>query len=170
MLWFKDAVKRYLRSSRVPDLILRDAVKKLDAKEATLRVIPSVLEQLETFGSSGEVPMRAMLTEMHNWSSFDSIPEPRRSAAKRSVKRLQEVYSSFLSQRSFEERKQREEYEKQAQEERVARTQLTALDHSKLQAFRDRFEAAFVVPTEKERGDRFEQLMNDIFGYYTEPV
>jgi hypothetical protein len=167
VLWFKDAVKRYLRSSRVPDLILKDAIKRLDAKEATLRVIPSVLEQLEAFGNSGEVPMRTMFTEMHNWSSFDSIPEPRRSDARKSVKRLREVYSSFLSQRSFEERKQREEFERAAQEERLKRTEITALDHTKLLQFRDRFEKAYVLPSEKERGDRFEELMNDVFAYYT---
>jgi hypothetical protein len=108
-----------------------------------------------------------MFTEMHNWSSFDSIPEPRRSDARKSVKRLREVYSSFLSQRSFEERKQREEFERAAQEERLKRTEITALDHTKLLQFRDRFEKAYVLPSEKERGDRFEELMNDVFAYYT---
>jgi hypothetical protein len=167
VLWFKDDVKRFLRNSRVPNLIVKDATQRLDAGEPTIKVIPSVMEQLENFGSSGEIPMRTMLTTIHNWTSFDAIDEPRRSKAIASVQRLREVYASFQEQRSFEERKEREDREKAMQEQRVKRTELTPLDHAKLQTFRDRFEKAYVLPSEKERGDRFEGLMNDIFGYYT---
>jgi len=167
VLWFKDDVKRYLRSSKVPPLILKEATQRLEAGEATIKVIPAVLEQLENFGNSGEIPMRAMLTTMHNWSSFDAIDEPRRGKAKASVQRLREVYSSFQAQSQFEERKEREERERAAQEQRVKRAEITALDHTKLQSFRDRFETAYVLSSERERGDRFEELMNDIFAYYT---
>jgi hypothetical protein len=167
VLWFKDDVKRYLRNSKVPNLIVKEASQRLDSGEATIKVIPSVLEQLENFGNSGEIPMRAMLTTMHNWNSFDSIDEPRRSKAKAAVQHLREAYTNFQAQRSFEERKANEERERAAQEQRVKRTEITALDHTRLQAFRDRFEKAYVLPTEKERGDRFEELMNDIFAYYT---
>jgi Restriction endonuclease len=167
VIWFKPEVKRYLTKSGVPKTILAGAHKDLDNGQVTVKVISSVLEQLETFGNSGELPMRKMLTTMHNWSSFDGIEEPRRSKAKASVKRLQEVYSKFIAQREYDERKDAEEREKKAQDERVQRTQLSSLDHTKLQAFRDRFEKAYILQSERERGDQFETLMNEIFSYYT---
>lgn len=166
VLWYKPEVKRYLTRSDVPRTILNEAIHNLDS-EPTIKVILSVLEQLETFGNSGELPMRKMLTTMYHWSSFENIEEPRRTKAETSIARLREVYDKFMAQREFDERKQREEWQRKSQEERVQRTQLSPLDHKKLQAFRDRFEQAYILHSERERGDRFEELMNEVFDYYT---
>ena len=54
------------------------------------------------------------------------------------------------------------------QEEREARGRVSQLDHAKLQGFRDEFDAVYILKDRKERGDRFEILMNKIFAYYSE--
>jgi len=167
VLWFKTEVKRFLRKSKVPNVILTDAIQQLDSGTPTIKVVSFVLEQLESFGSLGEKPMRDMFTSMHNWTSFATIEEPRRTTAIASVGVLKETYGAFIAQRAFEDRKAREEKERQVHKERVARSQVNKIDHAKLQSFRDRFERIYILPVERERGDRFEGLMNEVFAYYT---
>ena len=75
---------------------------------------------------------------------------------------------AFEEEQEELEKKEREERERAMQEEREARGRITQLDHAKLQSFRDEFDAVYVLNNKKERGDRFEALMNKIFAYYSE--
>ena len=74
----------------------------------------------------------------------------------------------FEAEQEYRERKEREKCERAMQEEREARGRISKLDHAKLQGFRDEFDAVYILRDKKERGDRFEALMNNIFGYYSE--
>jgi Restriction endonuclease len=75
---------------------------------------------------------------------------------------------TFLRQEEFRARKEQEEREQEMQHSRMARVAVRELDHAKLQSFRDKFDAAYALTNAQERGNRFEQLLNKIFEYYSE--
>ena len=52
--------------------------------------------------------------------------------------------------------------------ERESRTTIKPLDHEKLKSFRDEFDQVWVMSDEKGRGNRFQDLLNRIFDYYSE--
>jgi hypothetical protein len=99
---------------------------------------------------------------------MNSVPAERRQQAAESLAAFRAVMKEFQAEQEYLERKRREERERAMQEEREARGRISQLDHTKLQGFRDEFDAVYILKDKKERGDRFEALMNKIFSYYSE--
>ncbi len=103
---------------------------------------------------------------MCNWKDFNSLKPEQRPQAKESVSALKKAYEEYRAEREFQERKAREEWEAKAQSDRVERTAVKQVDHATLQKLRDRFDAIYILPDEQERGNKFQDLMNDLFKLY----
>src|SRR6266550_8235847 len=104
------------------------------------------------FKSQGQCLLR------FTWRDIHSVPPERKDQAIASLKALQNAYRLYESQQQYER-------EKKTQREREERITISNLDHSKLQSFRDRFDSIYFLEP-KERGDAYEGLLNEIFGYY----
>ena len=104
------------------------------------------------FKSQGQCLLR------FTWRDIHSVPPERKDQAIASLKALQNAYRLYESQQQYER-------EKKTQREREERITISNLDHSKLQSFRDRFDSIYFLEP-KERGDAYEKLLNEIFGYY----
>ena len=125
---------------------------------ATLQLVPMVLERLYEKGDEGFKVARTMLTNIYYWKDIHSVPPERKDQAVASLKALQDAYKTYVAQQRYEQ-------EQRSQIEREQRVQLSKLDHEKLQRFRDRFDKIYFLP-QKERGDAYEELLNDVFKYY----
>jgi hypothetical protein len=100
---------------------------------------------------------------MYYWNDLHSIPAARKSHAISSLEELRKAHDRYQAQRKFQE-----ERERQMHAQRIERTALSSHDHSRLQQFRDEFDAVFVMPDRQERGNRFQDLLNKILQYYSE--
>jgi len=167
VLWYKPKVLAFYKDCDLPQPLLAKVAKQ-QADTPTIKTAHFILEQLAEYGDEGWVVAKRILTKMNYWKDIQSVPRDRRQQAEESLAAFRAVWKEFKAQQDQEESSEREERERAMQKEREARGQITKLDHAKLQAFRDEFDAVYVLPTKKERGDRFETLMNDIFSYYSE--
>jgi hypothetical protein len=168
VLWYKDSVFAFCKDCEVPRILLAEVKKQQQAGTPTIKTVHSLLDSLDNYGEEGWVTAKRILTKMNYWKDMHSIPEERRTTAAKSLAALREATKEFQAQQADEERKAQEERERAMQAERQVRGRITALDHARLQKFRDEFDAVYVLKDRKERGDRFEALMNDIFAYYAE--
>lgn len=125
---------------------------------ATLKLVPMVLESLYEKGDEGFQVARTMLTKIYYWKDIHSVPPDRKDQAIESLKALQAAYKIYVAQAQYEQ-------EKKSQLERENRLHISKLDHKKLQSFRDRFDEIYFLK-QKDRGDAYEALMNDVFAYY----
>ena len=160
VIWFKDAVYSFFASSGVPKSVLSEV--RRNKSKATIPQVRFVLDELK--GEEGEIIARKMLTNMYYWNDLQTIPTERRDAAMQSLRALREAYKRFEAQEKY----QMEQREKQMHQSRVERSQLSELDHRKLQGFRDEFDRIHGLTDPQDRGNRFQDLMNLIFNYYCE--
>jgi hypothetical protein len=161
VIWFKDGVYSFLSSSGVPKPLLAE-VRRTMRTTPTIKLVRYVLDELK--GEEGQLVARKMLTNMYYWNDLQTIPADRKDAAITSLKALREAYKRFEAQEKY----QQEQREKLMHESRIERAQLSELDHAKLQAFRDEFDRVHGLSDQQDRGNRFQDLMNQIFNYYCE--
>lgn len=162
-IWYKRSVNAFLKDCGIPQPFLGQAQKMLDA-EPTIIVIQFVLDKMDLAGDKGELPQRMMLTKMVRWKDFHSLRPDQQAAARASVAALKEAYDRYEAERNF----QQEQQEKKMHDERQARSQLQPLDHGRLKGFRDEFDSVWMIADPNERGNRFQDLLNRIFTYYSE--
>jgi len=159
VLWFKDNVRSFLRGCGVDSGLLAE----MPSDSATIKLVHHVLNRLGSLGKAGENPVKQMLTRMYYWKDIHTIPAERKDKALASLKELQKAYKQYLEQQRFQE-----EQERRMHDDRVERTTMKALDHQKLQAFRDEFDRIIAETNPQTRGNRYQDLMNKIFDYYAE--
>jgi len=162
VIWYKNNVFSFLEKCGVPSSIMLEL--KRNRKEATIKLIHKVLDDLGKKGDEGWTITRKMLTEMHYWKDIHSIEVDRKSKAVNSLKELQKAYRQYQSQQEY--RKHQEETERQMHSDRLQRDLTSELDHKKLNIFRDEFDRIHAIIDAHQRGNEFEKLMNDIFKYY----
>ncbi|MGA2441793.1 MAG: restriction endonuclease [Tepidisphaeraceae bacterium] len=162
-IWFKRSVKSFLKDCGIPQPFLGQAQKQLDS-QPTIKVIQFVLDKMDMAGDAGELPQRLMLTKLVKWKDFHSLKPEMQQRAKDSVMALREAYEHSEAEREY----QQEEAERRMHSSRQDRGQMQALDHDKLTSFRDEFDSVWTLSDKKERGDRFQDLMNRVFAYYSE--
>ena len=168
VLWFKPNVLAFYKDCLLPKAILAEVQKRQQASEPTIKTVRYVLDELESYGDNGWVIAKSMLTRMYHWKDMRSVASERKQIAAESLAAFRAVMKEFQAEQELLEKKEREERERVMQEERESRGRITQLDHAKLQALRDEFDAIYIMTDKKERGDRFEALMNKIFAYYSE--
>jgi len=124
----------------------------------TLKLVPTVLDELYAKGDEGYQIARKMLTKIYYWKDIHSVPGDRKDSAVAALKELQKAYKTYMAQEQYKR-------EKNAQRERDDRLKTTKLDHEGLQRFRDQFDRIYFLDP-KERGNAYEKLLNEIFSYY----
>jgi hypothetical protein len=164
-VWYKDNVISLLQSSGVPAPIVRKF--KSQKQTPTVQLMPMVISDLQSLGPEGDLPLRRLFTQMCNWKGFSSLDKDKQAQARASVDALKSAQLTHESEVAYAKRKTHEEWEKTSHEERKTRTSIKEIDHAKLQKMRDDFDSIYPLPDERERGNRFEKLMNDLFGHYT---
>ncbi|HZR58710.1 MAG TPA: hypothetical protein VFA74_17705 [Terriglobales bacterium] len=167
VLWYKANVLSFYKDCDLPKPLLAE-IKKQQASTPTITTVHFVLEELAKYGDEGWVIAKRILTKMNYWKDMHNIPIERAAQAQKSLAAFRSVMKEFQAEQEREGKKEREDRERAMQEEREERGRISKLDHVKLQTFRDEFDTVYVLPSKKERGDRFEVLMNDIFAYYSE--
>ena len=168
VLWFKPSVFSFYKDCQLPKVLLAEVKKQQQAGEPTIKTVHYVIDQLDALGDEGWVTAKRILTKMYHWKDMQSIAPERKQKAAESLAAFRSVMKEFQAEQELLERKEREERERLMQEERESRGRITQLDHAKLQSLRDEFDAVYILKDKKERGDRFEPLMNKIFGHYSE--
>ncbi len=154
VIWYRDKVRAFLRECGVGIHILEE--NPIDT--ATVKLVPYVLERLDNLGDHGAHVSREILTRMYYWKDMHTIPADRKDRAIRSLKEYQKGYDKYKAQRDYQE-----ETERKMHEDRLTRGQVRPLDHSKLQSFRDVFDSIHSESDPQKRGNRFQDLMNQIF-------
>jgi len=168
VVWFKDRVYGFLKSGGVPPVILNEVKTMQRESVPTIKIVHHVLGELEKFGDSGWVTTKKILTSMRYWKDFQSIPPDRKRKADESLAALTRACDEYLGQLAFQERQERERREEEMHQSRVARSAISTLDHKLLQSLRDEFDEIYGMTDTQKRGNRFEQLLNKIFSYYSE--
>lgn len=168
VLWYKPNVLSFFKDCDLPRLILAEVKKQQQSGAPTIKTVHYILDELDGHGDEGWIIAKRILTKMNYWKDMASIASERREQAAASLAAFRAVMKEFEAEQEYRERKEREKREQAMQEEREARGRISKLDHGKLQAFRDEFDAVYILKDKKERGDRFEALMNNIFSYYSE--
>src|ERR1700722_4446865 len=168
VLWYKANVLSFYKECGLPKTLVTEVQKQQHAGTPTIKTVHYILDDLDAYVDEGWVIAKRILTKMNFWKDMKSIAPERRQQAAESLAAFRSVMKEFQAQQEYLERKEREDRERAMQEEREARGRNTQLDHAKLQEFRDEFDAVYILKDKKERGDRFEVLMNRIFGYYSE--
>jgi Restriction endonuclease len=156
LIWYKTPIFSFLEECGVPKSIMIEVRRQRDLE--TLKMVPALLERLYERGDEGFQVARTMLTKIYYWKDIHSVPADRKDQAIESLKALQAAYKTYVAQAQYEQ-------EKKSQLERESRLQISKLDHKKLQSFRDRFDEIYFLE-QKDRGDAYEKLMNDVFAYY----
>jgi hypothetical protein len=167
-IWFKPQVQVFLKQAGVPPVILGEVARMYKAGKPTIPAIHHVLSELEVFQAKGLTTARRMLTTMHNWKAFSSLPLEQQPKARKAIAELQKACASFYRQLEYEERKQREAEEQRMHEERLGRNVIKPLDHRQLESFRAQFQEIYMMADTHERGARFEKFMNEVFAYYSQ--
>jgi hypothetical protein len=159
VIWYRDTVREFLSECGVATHILGE----MPIDTSTIKLVKHVLDRLDKLGSHGDPVVRQMLTRMYYWKDIHTVQPDRKDKAITSLKEFQKAYDTYRAQLEFQE-----EAEKKMHEARMARVQIKPLDHGKLQAFRDEFDLTHAEPNPQTRGNRFQELMNKIFEYYSE--
>ncbi|PYX04962.1 MAG: hypothetical protein DMG88_22965 [Acidobacteria bacterium] len=168
VLWYKPNVLSFFKDCQLPSALVAEVKDQQRAGTPTIKIVHFVLDKLDMYGDEGWVVAKRILTKMNYWKDTKSIEPDRRAHALESLAAFRSVMKEFEAEPEYLERKEREKREKGMQEERESRGRISQLDHAKLQSFRDEFDSVYVLKDPKERGDRFEVLMNNIFAYYSE--
>jgi len=168
VIWFKDRVYDFFKSNGVPAVILKEVRGMLQEKVPTIKIVHHVLGELEKFGDPGWVTTKKLLTSMRYWKDLQSIEPDRKLKAEKSLAALARACDEYLQEQAFRERQERERREKEMHQSRMKRSAISALDHNLLQSLRDEFDEIYPMTDTQKRGNRFEQLLNKIFSYYSE--
>lgn len=168
VIWFKDRVYDFFKSSGVPAVILKEIKRMQQDKVPTIKVVHHVLGELEKFGDVGGMATKKMLTTMRYWKDLQSIEPDRKAKAEASLKALASACDDYLKEQAFQERQERERREREMHQTRIQRSAIAPLDHKLLQSLRDEFDEIYPMSDAQARGNRFEQLLNKIFMYYSE--
>lgn len=156
LIWYKDKIISFFNECGVPKSIIIEIER--NKKQATLKTVQFVLDELFTKGDDGYNVAKTILTKIYYWKDIHSVPIERKDNAINSLKELQKAYKQYNAQEQYN----KEQAMQNAREERV---KMKALDHNKLKDFRDRFDQIFILDPQ-ERGNSFEKLLNDVFDYY----
>ena len=156
LIWYKDKIISFFNECGVPKSIIIEIEK--NKKQATLKTVQIVLDELFTKGDDGYQVARTILTKIYYWKDIHSVPIDRKDNAINSLKELQKAYKQYNAQEQYN----KEQVMQKTREERV---KMKELDHNKLKDFRDRFDQIFILEPQ-ERGNLFEKLLNDVFDYY----
>lgn len=159
VLWFKDRVRSFLKGCGVPNAVLQP----IPQSEATIKCVHQVLDKLDAWGEKGAPIIQQMLTRMYYWQDMHTVAADRKEIALGSLKAFQEGYKKYDARLRHQQ-----EIEQKTHETRVSRSQVKTLDHSKLQRFRDEFDRVHALTDPHDRGNQFQNLMNEVFAYYCE--
>lgn len=168
VVWFKDRVYDFLKSSDVPPLILKEVRAQQRQKVPTIKTVHYVLDELDRFGESGWPITKRILTSMHYWKDTQSIDPDRLEAAQKSLNALRKGCEAYLREQAHKEQEEFQKREREMHHARISRSAMKDLDHALLQSFRDEFDEIYPMTDAQKRGNRFEQLLNKIFQYYSE--
>lgn len=163
-IWFKRNVRAFLQDCSIPQPFLGQALKLIDEKQPTIKVMQFLFERLDMAGEKGELPLRMMLTKMIRWKDFYSLPPDQQRQARASINALKQAYDTYEAESKYKQ----EQQEQRMHDERAVRSQMKELNHSTLYGFRDEFDAVCVLKDPQARGNKFQDLMNRIFNYYSE--
>jgi hypothetical protein len=159
VLWYKDKLMRVFRRAGVPEALMLQLERQ--KKEPTIKTCQQLLDALEQRGDEGDEVIQALFATVADWQDLSHLePEKQRTARKRQAE-LKAAIRAWADRERYRIQK-----EQDAQREREARVKVSAVDHARLAAFRERFDSIFSMPDRKARGDKLEILMNDIFSYY----
>ncbi len=159
VLWFKDKVLRVFERTGVPSSILKDLQQRRD--EPTIKLAQSLVDLLEQMGPDGQQILQRLFAQVADWDDLSHLRPEKRTPAKRSQAELKKAIRAYADQQRF-----LRDRESEQQREREARAEVSALDHTKLQRFRDEFDRVFVMEDTQARGNALEPLLNEIFDYY----
>jgi hypothetical protein len=168
VIWFRDRVYDFFKSNGTPPVILGEVRTLQQEKTPTIKIVHHVLGELEKFGDEGWITTKKFLTSMNYWKDLESIEPDRKPKAEKSLATLRQACEAYLREQAFQERQERERREREMQQTRLERSAMKALDHKLLQSLRDEFDEIYPMPDAQKRGNRFEQLLNRIFSYYSE--
>lgn len=168
IIWYKDRIYDFLSTNQVPPVLLKEVKKQQNDKVPTLRIVHHLLGELDKFGNAGWVITKKLLTSMYHWKGIENVELTRKANAEQSLKALRKGCEAYLAEMAVKERQEKEAREKQMHQARVERSAIKTLDHKLLQEFRDEFDGAYILADVQMRGNRFEQLLNRIFAYYSE--
>lgn len=168
VIWYKESVYSFLKSNGVPPIILKEVKEQQRQKLPTIKTVHYVLEELDSFGESGWPVAKKILTSMHYWKDTLSIAPERKEAALKSLAALQKGCEEYLREQARLEKQEYERREREMHQARVDRSAMKQLDHKLLQALRDEFDDIYPMTDTQGRGNRFEQLLNRMFSYYSE--
>jgi hypothetical protein len=163
VLWYRNSVRSFLEQAGVPRGIMVPVTRMQAEQTPTVKIIHHVLHELAGKGDEGYKVARAMLTKMYYWQDLHSVSADRKDKAIASLQALQAAYRKFAARTEHQQQEERK-----MQHERVERQTLQPLDHNRLQAFRDDFDAIHAEGDRQARGNRFQDLMNRIFDFYCE--
>lgn len=163
IIWFRRNVCAFLEESGVPRSIIIEVRRLQQDNTPTIKTVQHVLDRLDGKGDEGFSIGQKILTKMFYWNDLHSVPADRKEQAISSLKALREGYERYKAQREYQLQQERTMHS-----DRVGRSRMSDLDHEKLQAFRDEFDRIHGIANRQERGDRFQDLMNQIFDYYCE--
>lgn len=166
VIWFREDVDSFLEGCGVPQAIMIE-VERLRGRDAqTIKKVRYVLGELDRKGEDGWPIARKILTDMYYWKDIHSIQADRKDKATASLQELQKAYQKYISQKEYQDQQARQE--QKMHRERETRSEISTLDHAKLQGFRDEFDRIWSHSDPRERGNRFEDLMNRVFDYFSE--
>lgn len=162
LLWYKSNVSGFLSDCDVPPLAIKTA-KADDPNPPTIRLISAVLEELYLRGDDGFKVVQVMVTKLYYWNDLHTVAVERKEKAIASLKAFREGVDRFKAQQEY-----LREQENKVHYERVAKKDVKAVDHAKLQKFRDEFDSIHRLENRQERGRRFQDLMNDVFDHHAD--
>ncbi len=168
VIWFKDRVYDFFKSNGVPPVLLKEVKAMQREKVPTIKIAHHVFSELEGFGDSGWVTTKRLLTSMRYWKDLQSIEPDRKPKAEASLAALARACDEYLREQVFQERQDQERREREMHQTRTERSAMSPLDHKLLQSLRDEFDEIYPMADAQKRGNRFEQLLNKIFSYYSE--
>lgn len=159
VLWFRNQVERFLERAGVPPAIMSEI--KRAPKDPTIKKCQYVVDLLEQSGPTGTKVIQRLMIEVSEWKDLSHLAPEKQPIARASQKALKEEIRAYADRRKYIEQQERVQHQ-----EREAHNRPRALDHSKLEEFRDRFDKIFSLSDKQARGNDFETLLNDVFDYY----
>jgi hypothetical protein len=159
VLWFKPKVIRFFEKAGVPESILVEIRRR--QKEPTIKLCYVIIDALEHKGEEGKLIIQRLVTTVAEWHDLSHLQADKQQTARERQFALKNAIREYANKARYQEEKER-----RAQNERENRTAVSKIDHARLQGFRERFDAIYVMSDRRARGDAFEALMNEIFDYY----
>lgn len=159
VLWFKDKVLRTFERAGVGGPIMTELRKRKD--EPTIKLAQRTIDLLEQMGPEGQAILQRLIAEVAERTDMSHLKPDQQVRAKMSQATLKKTIREYADQTKFLRHQ-----EKEQQREREARVEVSAIDHKKLQRFREEFDRTFVMTDAQARGNALEILLNELFDYY----